>query len=92
MKDSIRGGHWSWLGSPRPQPQKSNLQILLHDVVVPRLVFNSEHLKGSAVGLHGLFQARDAALALAQGLKCDAKVVLRRGPLERNALAWPAPD
>ena len=44
-------------------------------------------LKGGEVSLHGLFQALGAALALAQGRKCGAEAVLRRGPLERNALA-----
>ena len=78
MKDSIRSGDWSRLGPPRLQPQESILEIVLRDIMVPRQVFNSEHFKGGAVGLHGLLQARGAAVALAQGLKCVAEVVVNQ--------------
>ena len=40
-------------------------------------------LEGGAVGGDGLLEARGAALALAQGLKRDAEVVLGHGPVER---------
>ena len=46
-------------------------------------------LQRGAIGGDRLFQPRGAALALAEGLKRSAEIVLGRGPVERHALARP---
>ena len=42
------------------------------------------NLKNSAMDLHGLFQARVAALALTEDLKSVSEVVLRHRPVKRG--------